>query len=95
SKGTSSFGKKNKRNHILCVRCGSMSYHKQKLRCSSCGYPEKKLRNRGSPKARRRRGEGTGRMRHLKKVRRAARNGFKGNAILRALRNANTTSDSK
>lgn len=69
-----------------------MSYHKQKLRCSSCGYPEKKLRNRGSLKARRRRGQGTGRMRHIRKVIRAAKSGFKGNAILRALRNA---SDSK
>ena len=88
SKGTSSNGKKNKRNHTLCCRCGQMSYHKQKLRCSSCAYPEKKIRNRGSEKARRRRGEGTGRMKHLRKVQRGFRSGFKGNQILAKLRAA-------
>lgn len=86
SKGTSSFGKKNKRNHVLCARCGSMSYHKQKRRCSSCGYPEDKIRNRASLKARRRRGQGTGRMRHIRKVKRAFLGGFKGNSVLRAMR---------
>ncbi|OAG31414.1 large subunit ribosomal protein L37e [Nematocida displodere] len=67
TKGTSSFGKRNKKNHIQCLRCGNESYHKQKHSCASCGYPEKTLRNPGSPKARSRQAQGTGRLRHLRK----------------------------
>lgn len=67
TKGTSSFGKRNKRNHIQCRRCGKESYHKQKHACASCGYPKAKLRTPGSLKAIHRRTTGTGRMRHLKK----------------------------
>ncbi|KCZ81726.1 hypothetical protein H312_00905 [Anncaliia algerae PRA339] len=63
-----------------------MSYHKQKKTCSSCGYPEKKLRNPGSIKAVRRNTTGTGRCRHLKKLARARRSGFKGNAIIYKLK---------
>jgi large subunit ribosomal protein L37e len=37
-KGTPSFGKRNKRTHILCRRCGSRSYHVRRKECSSCGY---------------------------------------------------------
>jgi large subunit ribosomal protein L37e len=37
-KGTPSFGKRNKRTHILCRRCGSKSYHVRTKECSSCGY---------------------------------------------------------
>ncbi|AFN83390.1 60S ribosomal protein L37 [Encephalitozoon romaleae SJ-2008] len=85
SKGTASFGKKNKRNTEMCRRCGRQSYHKQKNSCSSCGYPNSKMRNPGSIKARRRRTVGTGRMRYMKRELRAARNGHKGNPILRAL----------
>ncbi|KAI5173217.1 large subunit ribosomal protein L37e [Nematocida sp. LUAm3] len=67
TKGTSSFGKRNKRNHIQCLRCGSESFHKQKRQCSSCAYPKRKLRNPGSLKAVGRTAQGTGRMRHLRK----------------------------
>lgn len=67
TKGTSSFGKRNKRNHIQCRRCGKESYHKQKHACASCGYPKPKWRNPGSIKAVGRRAVGTGRMRHLRK----------------------------
>ncbi|KAI5192063.1 large subunit ribosomal protein L37e [Nematocida sp. AWRm77] len=67
TKGTSSFGKRNKRNHIQCARCGKESFHKQKRSCASCGYPEKKWRNPGSIKAVGRRAQGVGRMSHLKK----------------------------
>ncbi|KAI5179991.1 large subunit ribosomal protein L37e [Nematocida sp. AWRm80] len=67
TKGTSSFGKRNKRNHIQCIRCGKESFHKQKHECASCGYPERKLRTPGSIKAVGRRVQGTGRMRHLRK----------------------------
>ncbi len=37
-KGTPSFGKKNKRTHILCRRCGKKSYHVRDSECSSCGF---------------------------------------------------------
>ncbi|MBU7013475.1 MAG: 50S ribosomal protein L37e [Theionarchaea archaeon] len=37
-KGTPSFGKKNKRTHVRCRRCGNHSYHIRKRRCSSCGF---------------------------------------------------------
>lgn len=66
SRGTPSFGKKNKRNCTSCIRCGKPSYHQRHQRCSSCGYPERKMRTPGSIKARRRRQQGTGRMRHMK-----------------------------
>jgi len=39
-KGTPSMGKRNKRNHVLCRRCGKRSFHIQKKRCSSCGFGE-------------------------------------------------------
>ncbi|MBU7019114.1 MAG: 50S ribosomal protein L37e [Theionarchaea archaeon] len=44
-KGTPSFGKKNKRSHVRCRRCGNHSYHVRKRRCSHCGFGRsKKLR---------------------------------------------------
>jgi large subunit ribosomal protein L37e len=36
--GTSSQGKKNKKVHVNCRRCGEASYHKKKKVCSSCGF---------------------------------------------------------
>ncbi|NCO96583.1 MAG: 50S ribosomal protein L37e [Candidatus Aenigmarchaeota archaeon CG_4_10_14_0_8_um_filter_37_24] len=38
SKGTPSMGKRNKRVHVLCRRCGKRAFHYQKRKCSSCGY---------------------------------------------------------
>ncbi|MAK25702.1 MAG: 50S ribosomal protein L37e [Euryarchaeota archaeon] len=38
SKGTPSFGKRQKIVHFRCRRCGRHSYHKQKRACSACGY---------------------------------------------------------
>jgi large subunit ribosomal protein L37e len=38
SKGTPSFGKHNKRSHVLCRRCGRRSFFIKKRRCSACGY---------------------------------------------------------
>ncbi len=38
SKGTPSMGKKQKKTHIPCRRCGGHSYHIRKKACSSCGY---------------------------------------------------------
>ncbi|MCX6696434.1 MAG: 50S ribosomal protein L37e [Methanoregula sp.] len=38
SKGTPSMGKRNKKTHIACRRCGKISYHAQKKVCSACGF---------------------------------------------------------
>jgi len=38
SKGTPSFGKRNKRSHISCRRCGQRSYHVRDKECAACGY---------------------------------------------------------
>ena len=38
AKGTPSYGKKNKKTHIVCRRCGKISYHPGKRTCSSCGF---------------------------------------------------------
>ena len=37
-KGTPSFGKKNKKVHIICRRCGRRSYHIREKACSACGF---------------------------------------------------------
>jgi large subunit ribosomal protein L37e len=37
-KGTPSFGKKNKKVHIICRRCGRRSYHIRDKKCSACGF---------------------------------------------------------
>lgn len=37
-KGTPSFGKKQKKTHIRCRRCGHRSYHVRKKVCSHCGF---------------------------------------------------------
>ena len=45
SKGTPSMGKKNKKTHIRCRRCGRNTYHIRKKVCASCGFGKsKKLR---------------------------------------------------
>ncbi len=41
TKGTTSMGKRTKKTHIRCRRCGRHSYHVQKKRCAHCGYPMK------------------------------------------------------
>ncbi|MHC1626664.1 MAG: 50S ribosomal protein L37e [Methanoculleaceae archaeon] len=38
SKGTPSLGKRQKRTHIACRRCGRISYHLRHKVCSSCGF---------------------------------------------------------
>ena len=38
SKGTPSFGKRNKKTHIICRRCGKRAYHVKKKRCAACGF---------------------------------------------------------
>nr|7QCA_LJJ Chain LJJ, eL37 LJJ [Spraguea lophii 42_110]7QJH_KJJ Chain KJJ, eL37 [Spraguea lophii 42_110]7QJH_LJJ Chain LJJ, eL37 [Spraguea lophii 42_110]8BR3_LJJ Chain LJJ, eL37 [Spraguea lophii 42_110]8P5D_LJJ Chain LJJ, eL37 [Spraguea lophii 42_110]8P60_KJJ Chain KJJ, 60S ribosomal protein L37 [Spraguea lophii 42_110]8P60_LJJ Chain LJJ, 60S ribosomal protein L37 [Spraguea lophii 42_110] len=87
SKGTPSNGKKNKRNHTTCCRCGSVSFHKQKGKCSSCAYPEKKMKKMQNRKAMLKKTTGTGKMRHMKKERISRRAGYPGNPILKEIRN--------
>jgi large subunit ribosomal protein L37e len=38
TKGTPSYGRKNKKTHIACRRCGKHTYHLSKKRCSACGF---------------------------------------------------------
>lgn len=42
TKGTPSRGKKNKKTHIRCRRCGKHSYHATKKYCAACGYGRSK-----------------------------------------------------
>ncbi|MGQ4834551.1 MAG: 50S ribosomal protein L37e [Candidatus Asgardarchaeia archaeon] len=45
TKGTPSFGKRNKKTHIRCRRCGRHSYNVKKKRCAACGFgASKKIR---------------------------------------------------
>merc|ERR1719396_60609 len=76
--GTPAMGKRHKKSHGLCPRCGKRSFHNQKKRCAACGYPASKIRSyEWSKKAKRRRAPGTGRMRYLKTIPRRAKNGFR------------------
>merc|ERR1712029_785408 len=78
TKGTSSFGKRHNKTHTLCRRCGKSSYHIQKKRCASCGFPSPQMRKYNwSEKAKRRRTQGTGRLRNLKKILTRLRGGYK------------------
>lgn len=85
SKGTSSFGKKNKHNHTFCIRCGKTSYHKQKRKCAACAYPAKKWKRPAGYKAKQRKVVNQ-RNRHVKRINRIAKNGFKGDIVLNALK---------
>ena len=38
SKGTPSMGKRQKKTHIICRRCGKHAYHARKRVCASCGF---------------------------------------------------------
>jgi len=42
SKGTPSKGKRQKKTHIACRRCGKISYHIRQKICSSCGFGRSK-----------------------------------------------------
>merc|ERR1719158_1732587 len=78
TKGTALRGPKHNKTHVLCIRCGKRSYMFQKGKCSSCGYPGKKMRRYNwGQKAKRRRTQGTGRMRYLKNIARRAKNEFR------------------
>ncbi|RZN14831.1 MAG: 50S ribosomal protein L37e [Methanosarcinales archaeon] len=46
TKGTTSQGKRQKRTHIKCRRCGKVAFHTSKKACSSCGFGRtKRMRN--------------------------------------------------
>lgn len=38
TKGTYSMGKKNKKTHIICRRCGKHAYHATHAVCAACGF---------------------------------------------------------
>ncbi|RLI89502.1 MAG: 50S ribosomal protein L37e [Candidatus Altiarchaeales archaeon] len=38
SKGTPSMGKRQKKTHGICRRCGRRSFHISKRRCAACGF---------------------------------------------------------
>merc|ERR1712045_286601 len=81
-KGTGSQGLHNGKNHVLCRRCNSRSYHAQKHVCSSCGYPAAKMRQYNwALKTQRRRAQGTGRMRTLKEAKKISLNGFRRHTV--------------
>lgn len=40
TKGTPSMGKRNKKTHIICRRCGKHAYHVRQKTCASCGFGE-------------------------------------------------------
>ncbi|MDT7864481.1 MAG: 50S ribosomal protein L37e [Thermoproteota archaeon] len=43
TKGTTSFGKFNRRpTHIRCRRCGNHSYNRRKRYCAHCGFGKMK-----------------------------------------------------
>merc|ERR1719181_1330629 len=76
--GTPAMGKRHKKTHGLCPRCGKRSWHMQKKRCAACGYPSAKIRSyEWAPKAKRRRAPGTGRMQYMKTMPRRFKNGFR------------------
>eukprot|EP00298_Acanthocystis_sp_HF-20_P029536 c8432_g1_i1.p1 GENE.c8432_g1_i1~~c8432_g1_i1.p1 ORF type:complete len:101 (+),score=34.52 c8432_g1_i1:57-359(+) len=78
TKGTSSFGKRGKKSHSICRRCGKGSYHIQKHSCASCGYPAPRIRHYNwAKKAISRKTTGTGRMRYLRDLPRRAKNNFR------------------
>mmetsp|Transcript_25004 Transcript_25004/g.33517 ORF Transcript_25004/g.33517 Transcript_25004/m.33517 type:complete len:90 (+) Transcript_25004:2-271(+) len=78
TKGTTSFGKRHNKTHTICRRCGKSSFHIQKKTCASCGFPGAKMRRYNQhAKAKRRRTQGTGRMRFMKTLPRRFKNGFR------------------
>ncbi|EMF08012.1 60S ribosomal protein L37 [Sphaerulina musiva SO2202] len=81
TKGTSSFGKRHNKSHVLCRRCGRRSMHVQKHTCSNCGYPSASVRKYNwGEKAKRRKTTGSGRTRSLKLISRKFKNGFQSGA---------------
>lgn len=44
TKGTWSKGKRNRKSHGLCPRCGRRAFHNRKKTCAACGYPSSKTR---------------------------------------------------
>ncbi|CAL1138950.1 unnamed protein product [Cladocopium goreaui] len=69
--GTPAMGKRHKKTHALCPRCG-------KKQCAACGFPATKIRSYNwSKKSKRRRAPGTGRMSYVKHIGKRFKNGFR------------------
>jgi large subunit ribosomal protein L37e len=78
TKGTTSQGARHGRTHILCRRCGRLSFHVQWKKCSACGFPRASRRRfNWSVKAIKRRTTGTGRTRSLKVTNKRIANNFR------------------
>ncbi len=41
-------GKRQKKTHVKCRRCGNKSYHVRKKSCASCGFGKSKKMNKYS-----------------------------------------------
>eukprot|EP01084_Bolivina_argentea_P117212 208197_1 len=66
TKGTWSKGKRNRKSHGICFRCGRRGFHNRKKQCAACGFPNAKTRKYNwCTKASRRKRTGTGRMKYL------------------------------
>lgn len=83
TKGTTSQGPRHNKVHTTCRRCGRKTFHIQKKTCGACGYPCPKTRRYDGwgCKVRSRKGQGTGRMRHLKTLTRRAKNKFREESV--------------
>mmetsp|Transcript_62190 Transcript_62190/g.98933 ORF Transcript_62190/g.98933 Transcript_62190/m.98933 type:complete len:147 (-) Transcript_62190:1209-1649(-) len=89
TKGTWSKGKRNRKSHALCPRCGRRALHCKKKQCAACGFPNSKIRKYNwCTKARRRKRTGTGRMRYLRRALKRRRNIRKFEALSPILKSA-------
>ncbi|MCW3131636.1 MAG: 50S ribosomal protein L37e [Candidatus Methanospirare jalkutatii] len=43
-KGTPSMGKRQKKSHVVCRRCGKHAFSIHRHRCSACGFPARRMR---------------------------------------------------
>mmetsp|Transcript_1285 Transcript_1285/g.1592 ORF Transcript_1285/g.1592 Transcript_1285/m.1592 type:complete len:92 (+) Transcript_1285:45-320(+) len=77
TRGTPAQGGRRTKSHTLSRTNGRQCFHKQKKRCARTGGGAKTRRYNWATKAIRRRGQGTGRMSHLRNVARRAKNNFR------------------
>eukprot|EP00483_Globobulimina_turgida_P008810 UN08828 len=91
TKGTWSKGKRNRKSHGLCPRCGRRAFHNRKRKCAACGFPKAKTRKYNwCTKATRRKKTGTGRMRYLRRALKRRSNRRRFNALPAILKGAIT-----
>jgi len=89
TKGTWSKGKRNRKSHGICPRCGRRAFHNRKKACAACGFPSAKTRKfNWCTKASRRKKTGTGRMRYLRRALKRRSNRRQFNALAPILKTA-------